>query len=134
MSLCVSIAGGVDADADAIDFAPFYKALQMPEDSESMQLGDSIFSQLGKKYRNDTGFGALKSKLAAAEFLAKKMESQLKEATDRQVSAIADGLLENKKNRKSYDSLMVAPAKSFYETSEQLFSKPVKIDENRKSQ
>jgi len=130
MYIClgVSLASGADTKADVIDFTVFHKALEKSDDSESVQSGDLIFKQLEEKYRNDAGFGALKSKLTAAEFLGRQMESQLKKATERRMSAITDELFEDGKKSEKEDLPGIAPAKSFYETSVELFSKPVKIE------
>jgi len=107
------------------NFAGFYTALESKEDSESITIGEEIFGCLERKYRADTGFGALKSKLAAAEFLAGRMVSQLRKATSKQIFAVAGELFEAKE--KKDNPLAIAPAKSFYETSVKIFSKPVKI-------
>lgn len=124
--LYTSLADSGDTNDEVVNFSNFHKALDKSDDSESIRLGDLVFRRLEEKYRNDVGFSALKSKLIAAEFLAEQMESQLKKAAHRQMSAIADGLFEN--NRHEKDKLRaVALAKSFYETSAELFSKPVRI-------
>ncbi|MFC1676501.1 tol-pal system YbgF family protein [Planctomycetota bacterium] len=83
---------------------------------------------MGKKYRNDAGFNALKSKLMAAEFLARQMESQLKMATNKNMQSIAKEFFNNEKAGIKNRTVSVAPAKSFYETSIKLFSRPIRID------
>jgi hypothetical protein len=123
--ICASVS---DVNENAIDFSPFNKFLEASEDVNALSAGGSIFEQMGRKYRGDAGFNALKSKLTAADFLAKQMESQLKIATGRQIVSVSDKLFDKGKNVKQDKSLMVAPAKSFYDTSAALFSKPLKID------
>ena len=98
------------------NFTDFYHALKAGTDQQAAQTGQKIFEHIERKYRADAGFGALKSKMIAADFLAKQMISQLKKATGRQMFAVAGELFEDKKKNKSRDSLSVAPAKSFYET------------------
>ena len=115
-------------EARVVDFAPFDKFLEASDDVNALSAGDSIFEQMGKKYRSDAGFSALKSKLTAADFLAKQMESQLNNATGRQILSVYDEVFDKGKNAGQDKSLMVAPAKSFYDTSAVLFSRPLKID------
>lgn len=127
-----SIAFG--ADGQEPNFTDFYQTLETGSDEQAAQVGQKIFKQIERTYRADAGFGALKSKMMAADFLANQMVTQLKKATSRQMFAVAGELFENK--GKSKNSLSVAPAKSFYETSQQIFSKPVSIskleDEEKK--
>ena len=115
-------------EAGAVNFAPFDKFLEESDDVNALSAGGSIFEQLGKRYRSDAGFSALKSKLTAADFLAKQMESQLNNATGRQILSAYDEVFDKGKNVRQDKSLMVAPAKSFYDTSAALFSRPLKID------
>ena len=109
------------------NFTDFFQALEQGTDKQAAQVGQTIFKRIERAYRADAGFGALKSKMIAADFLANQMVTQLKKATGRQMFAVAGELFENK--GKSKNSLSVAPAKSFYETSQQIFSKPVNIGE-----
>ena len=114
-------------DVPEPNFTDFYQAIESDSDKQAVQAGQEIFERIEKKYRSDAGFGALKSKLVAAEFLANQMIGQLKKATGRQIFDVAGELFENKE--KSKNSLSVAPAKSFYETSRAIFLKPVNISE-----
>jgi len=116
---------GQTADKIA-DFAAFQKALDASDDSRAISLGDLIFSKLEKKYKGNTGLDALKSKLTAADFLARQMESHLSKATRRLMLTVPDELLNQKK--KGGETFLIAPAKSFYETSIALFSKPLTIE------
>ncbi len=122
----VTIAGQMPVSA--VDFGAFRKALEESDDITAMSLGSSIFSQLEKKYKKDTGFSAMKSKLMAAEFLARQMKFQLQKATGKRMLTVAAGLFDKKEGDSRDLSLLVAPAKSFYETSAKLFSSSVKID------
>ena len=122
----VTIAGQMPVST--VDFAAFRKALEESDDITAMSLGNSIFSQLEKKYKNDTGFSAMKSKLVAAEFLARQMKFQLQKAAGKRMLTVAAGLFDKKEGDSRDLSLLVAPAKSFYETSAELFSNPVRID------
>ena len=106
------------------DFTDFYQSLETSSDEQAAQVGEKIFARIERKYRADAGFGALKSKIIAADFLANQMTGQLKKATGRQMFAVAGQLFENKGIKKNRDSLSVAPAKSFYETSLKIFKKP----------
>ena len=114
-------------DRQEPNFADFYQVLEQGSDEEAARMGQKIFEQIERKYRADAGFGALKSKMMAADFLANQMVTQLKKATSRQMFAVAGELFENK--GKSKNSLSVVPAKTFYETSQQIFTKPVSIGE-----
>ncbi|MHC4396867.1 MAG: tetratricopeptide repeat protein [Planctomycetota bacterium] len=117
------------ADSQEPNFTDFYRVLETGTDEQAAQTAQKIFERIERKYRADAGFGALKSKMMAADFLANQMVTQLKKATGRQMFAVAGELFEDKTKGKNRDSLSVAPAKSFYETSQQIFSKPVSISE-----
>lgn len=117
------------ADSQEPNFTDFYRTLETSTDEQAAQTGQKIFERIERKYRADAGFGALKSKMMAADFLANQMVTQLKKATGRQMFAVAGELFEDKAKNKNRDSLSVAPAKSFYETSQQIFLKPVSISE-----
>lgn len=125
--LTVSVTGDSGIDAEIIDFADFRKAVEALDDVKAISMGDSLFGRLEEKYRGDAGFRAYKSKLNAAEFLAKQMQQQLKKATNAQLFAVADELFHVNSKGAKPPPLSVAPAKRFYETSVGLFSKPVRI-------
>lgn len=120
-----SVAEDIDIDGEAGNFTAFQKALVASDDRLAMSVGNSLFSQLEGKYRGDGGFGALKSKLRAAEFLARQMESQLSKATGERMLAVTDELFGEKSKEVQGDSFSTPPAKRFYETSLGLFSKRV---------
>lgn len=126
---CISIEPVIanQDSSEIVSFDGFYTSLQNGVDAESLKVGQEIFDHLEKQYRLDSGFVALKSKLAAAEFLSKKMAIQLRKASGRQMFAMADELFENKGKKSAGNALAIAPAQSFYETSKKIFSKPVKI-------
>ncbi len=116
-------------DSQEPNFADFHQALEQGTDEMAAQTGQQLFERIERKYRADAGFGALKSKMTAADFLANQMVTQLKKATGRQMFHVAGELFENKPKRKKQGSLSVAPAKSYYETSLEIFTKPVNISE-----
>jgi hypothetical protein len=122
------VAGAGRMDAEIVDFAAFYKALEIGNDSETLSIGDSIFIRLEKKHAGDTGFTAYKSKLKAAEFLSRQMQQQLKATTRKQMLSFADELFSSDDTGVPKRSLSVAPAKQFYETSVKIFSIPVRIE------
>ena len=117
------------ADSQEPNFTDFYQRLEQGTDEQAAQTGQKIFEGIERKYRGDAGFGALKSKMMAADFLANQMVTQLKKATNRQMFTVAGELFGDAAKGKIRDSLSVAPAKSFYETSQQIFLKPVSIGE-----
>jgi hypothetical protein len=110
------------------DLAAFAASLRTQDDAHAMSLGETIFARLETKYRNDKAFGTLKSKLAASEFLANQMISQLKKAMSTDIVSVADRLFDSKKKDGREGVFTPAPAKSFYEMSDKLFSRPVMID------
>jgi hypothetical protein len=114
-------------DGQQPNITDFYQALQQGPDDQAVLVGQKIFEQIERKYRADAGFGALKSKMTAADFLANQMVAQLKKATSRQMSAIAENLFADKTKSKKWNPFSVTPAKSFYETSLEIFSKPASI-------
>lgn len=129
LMLMSTLAFSAEENKDA-NFADFYNAINIQDEKAALHAGLKTFQSIEKKYRSDAGFTALKSKLAAAEFLAGQMTSQLKKATDNQFSSVAEDLFTNpdtKKNAKK-NAIAVAPAKRFYETSMNVFSKPAMID------
>jgi len=130
VSVGFSLAVSEDSQVNAkvTDFAAYRKALKAQNDVKAIPIGDTIFARLEKKYKSDAGFRAYKSKLDAAEFLAKQMQQQLKRATNKRMFIVADELFNNDSKGAKTHSLSVAPAKRFYETSVGLFSKPVRID------
>ena len=116
------------ADMKSTNFTDFYRTLETGADEQAVRLGQKIFNWIEEKYQGDTGFGALKSKMNAADFLANQMINQLNKATGKQIFAVSGELFEDNKiiNR---NALSVAPAKSFYETSQQIFSRPVNVSQ-----
>lgn len=109
-------------------FTGFYQVLEEGSDEQAAQVGQEIFEQIEQKYLSDSGFGALKSKMTAAEFLANQMVAQLKKATGMQMFAVSGELFDDKTRNKNSGSLSILPAKSFYETSKQIFSNRVSIE------
>ncbi|MHC4477678.1 MAG: tetratricopeptide repeat protein [Planctomycetota bacterium] len=134
--VCTGASHGVDgfgtdgnkSNSEGIDFAAFQKALAASDDIKALSIGDSIFGRLNRKYRNDAGFGVLTSKLEAAKFLARQMESQLRKATRKHMLSLADELSDRKKQADKEGLLLVAPPKSFYESFKREFSEPVRIE------
>jgi hypothetical protein len=115
-------------DTEVVNSAAFRKTLDAHEYSKALSIGNTLFAQLEQKHKGDASFMAYKSKLKGAEFLAENMQKQLKRATNAQVLSISDELFTKKGSTESASQTLVAPAKSFYETSIGLFSQPVKID------
>ena len=123
---CGPDSGAGGADADGKSLADFAAALKASDDTKAALTGDTIFGGLAEKYGSDADFRALKSKLAAAEFLAAEMMAQLRKAKDSRMLLLAGDLFDEKKSGKKR-ALSIAPAKSFYETSVKLFSNPVRM-------
>lgn len=122
-SLCFSEPPNISS-ADDIDL--FIKVLdQTPHNSEQIfEFGNRNFTYLSKKYSLSPGFINLKSRLQSASFLASKMQSQLGKSMNKRLLEVIDDQKQKKTN-----SLVVAPAKSFYDSSINLFSKPINIDD-----
>jgi len=110
------------------NFTEFYQALEIGADEQAVKMGQKIFNWIEEKYQGNTGFGALKSKMNAADFLANQMINQLRKATGKQVFAVAGEMFKDDKIINK-NALSVAPAKSFYETSQQIFSRPVNVSQ-----
>lgn len=93
-----------------------------------INLGEKIFYSLAQTYRDDAGFGAFRSKLAAAEVLSRQMVGQLKRATDTQILSTADEVFStNVAARPTGEKPVVAPAASFYRSSLNIFGRPITI-------
>ncbi|MHC4478307.1 MAG: tetratricopeptide repeat protein [Planctomycetota bacterium] len=123
---CFQAFGAGEPITEGIDFSAFQEALDAADDQQATSVGNSIFERLEKRHRGDAGFGAFKSKLVAAEFLARKMGSQLNAATKRQTLSLVDELFdEAEANQRTFQSFV--PAKNLHETSKRLFSKSLKI-------
>jgi hypothetical protein len=123
--LSFSFTNGSFAESESDrSFSLFYQALEDLSDEEALGIGQKIFNNLKQKHRSDVGFSALESKLMTAEFLANQMITQLKKATQKQMLAAAVEVFGSKSNIPLY----VAPAKSFYETSVEIFSRPASIE------
>lgn len=121
-SLCFSQPTNTSS-TDDIDL--FMKALdQTPQNFvQAIELGNRIFFELSKKHSLSPGFVNLKSRLQSASFLADKMQSQLRNSMNKRLLEVTDDQKLEKKN-----SLVVAPAKSFYDSSVSLFFTPINID------
>jgi len=111
-----------------IDFSAFQKAMEDQDSSAALSVGNSILEQVEKKYQGNKGYRAFKSKLDAAEFLSKQMQDQLKKATTMKMSRMAQDIFKTNSSQEEKDS-PIAPAKSYYDTSQKLFSMPVNIDD-----
>lgn len=111
-----------------VNYVVFREAVDANEYVKALSIGDTLFAQLEQRYKGDAGFMAYKSKLKGAEFLAESMQQQLKRATNKRVFSISDELFDKNGSMEGGSQPLVAPAKSFYETSIGLFSRPVKID------
>lgn len=117
------------------NYSDFYRCLERSSDQVCLETGQKLFMDIERKYRTDPGFGALKSKLKAADFLADQMIEQLKKATGKQMFAIAGELFEPGRENTKQRKLSVAPAKNFYEASLDIFKKhsvPVELQQEEK--
>jgi hypothetical protein len=107
------------------DFSNFQKAVEAHNDSNSVSMGDLIFNCLEQKFKDNAGFETYKSKLNAAKFLAQQMQQQLEKVKNTLMLEV-DGKLYDKTNVKIGESLFsLAPAKHFYDSAGEIFSKPV---------
>jgi outer membrane protein assembly factor BamD (BamD/ComL family) len=114
-----------DASAGALSFAAFHEALDASDDKTASILGQAIFERLERKYRNDAGFGALSHKLKAAEFLVEQMVAQLNKAQAQKITLVADELFKKGAYSRQAKLSAITPARSFYEQSAGLFSRPI---------
>lgn len=110
----------------AAGYVLFKQALEADKNKEAVAIGSKLLQELERTYRTNVDFGVYKSKLAAAEFLAKQMASHLKKATSKQMFILAVDLFGKSSRERKPVSLM--PAKQFYDTSVLLFATPIKIE------
>ena len=115
------------AGGESMDFAGFVEAVRASDDARAMSIGASVLAALQQRYANDAGFKALESRLNAAEFLARQMQQQLARAADAHLSALAGQAGGAPNSSVAPESLAVAPARRFHETSIKVFSNPVHI-------
>ena len=131
--LCVLLSGlflsNIAAADDSPDpnFTDFLHALERGSDQQAAQMGRGLFECLDRKYRADAGFSALKSKMAAADFLASQMITQLKTAAGRQMFVEAANVFGNVDHTGDKRPFNIVPAKSIYDSSLEVFSKPISI-------
>ena len=109
-------------DANEPDYSDFNAATRDSDDDRALTIGARLFRQLETNYHNVPSFVAVKSKLSAAEFLAGQMRLQLTKAANRKVAAVAGELFMQETDKIASDVLIVAPAKSFFQTSIKIFS------------
>ncbi len=121
-------AEGVETNTNTGDLNAFQEAIGASDDGKAVQIGKAILRRLDAQFRSNAGFNSYKSKLNAAVFLARQMENQLKKATSRKSSTMMSELLGNEEGNNEPTVTSVAPAKSFYETSVKLFSKPIRME------
>ena len=126
-SIQTAIANTDRFDDNEPDYSDFNAAISVSDDDRALTIGAKLFRQLEKKFHNVPSFLAVKSKLSAAEVLAGQMRDQLKKAANRKVAAVAGELFMQKTDKIASDALIIAPAKSFFDTSIKVFSKPVNV-------
>lgn len=119
-------AGSENVSADA-KYEDFRKAVEAGNDTVAESIAGGIFEAITLKYKSDRGFATLESRLKVAEFLSQQMKSQLNKAKLKKIASVANELFGDAGKHVKDISLMIAPAKSFYETSEGVFSQPVVI-------
>ncbi len=126
--LMISISANIGLFASQTDTETFYQALKNQDDPKALSTGNTIFAQLEHKYGSDACFLAFKSKLSAAEFLAKQMAQQLRAATNKQMLSTTGELFSGNNTAAKKSQLSVAPAKNFYESSIKTFSAPIQTE------
>jgi hypothetical protein len=122
-----AIANSDRFDANELDYSHFNAALRDLDDDRALTIGTILFRHVHNKYHNLPSFAAVKSKLSAAEFLASQMQNQLTKAANRKVAAVAGELFMQKNSKIASNALIVAPAKYFFDTSIELFSRTINI-------
>jgi len=132
LACTVAVPAGIadERNQSVAEYKMFQQAVEKGQDAEADALGKTIFDRLCQQYNNDKGFKALQSKLSAAEFLANQMTSQLVKATSEAISVIGSdmfGNMDTPNEDSSAKSVIVAPAKEFYESSVRIFSMPIRI-------
>jgi hypothetical protein len=120
-------AAGIQSESEPLDYHAFQQALDSRDDTLVASVGESLFNELRRKYNADPNFLAFVSKLTAAEFLANQMQSQLATATESRIRAVAEMSEEEPKTNKR-SSLLVAPARQFYDSAKETFSKIIRTE------
>jgi len=115
------------AESNSLTFEEFRKAINSDNDEKAARIGNSIFEKLKQKYRNDSGFRTLDSKLRAARFLAERMKDELQNKAFEKMKAVTDEPPESGNDDNEQEILSVLPAKKFYQTSTSIFSRKVSI-------
>lgn len=126
-SIQTAIANSDRFDTNEPDYSDFNAAIRDSDDNRALTIGAKLFRQLEKKYHNVPSFAAVKSKLSAAEFLARQMQNQLTKAANTKVAAVAGELFMKKTDKTASNALLVAPAKSFFDTSIKVFSRHINV-------
>jgi outer membrane protein assembly factor BamD (BamD/ComL family) len=107
-----------------VDFTAFQKALEASDDSEALSIGNPVFALLDQKYKTDGDFSTLVSKLTTAEFLAKRMVSQLEGSASRHRLSV-EGELSDEKQGANEEWLPSIP--SAKKSSKELFQEPIRV-------
>lgn len=117
-----------ETDTDVLDLQAFKAALDVGDHSRAHAIGHALFETLEEKYKNDGGFAAYESKLAAARSLTEEVASQLVRATKAQMLMLMEDLAGRARKSNRSNSVSVWPAKDLYDKYSDVFSKPIKID------
>lgn len=125
LAVGVQQGGASESRGDGHDFAGFKEAMDSSDDAKALAQGEEIFVRLQQKYKADASFRAYEARLKAAQFLADRMQQELKKAAGTQLSAVVGEVFGKPSEKVAPRPLSVAPAKRFYETSVKLFSRPV---------
>jgi len=125
---CSGEVNSASSGTQDLDFAAFRQALRDSHEAKAASTGSSILARLEQKYRSDPSFRTYKSKLDTSEFLATQLISYLHKAAIKAGEA-ANYVFAEQTTDNSRALQSIAPAKSFYETSVQLFSTPIALAE-----
>jgi TolA-binding protein len=122
MALVLLEAGGPiwAGEADVSEYTAFEMSLKEGVQSQVLSLGKTIFEKLEKKYPANGELRLLRSRMAAAEYVAGQMEAELNKAKERELKSVAGELFADRGGNEEQNAPIV-PARDFYEASMQLF-------------
>lgn len=106
-------------------YASYEQALTAGDEDTALTIGNEIFQELAQNHRASVDFNTYRSKLMAAQYLARQMVDYLKAATEQQIRTMAGRLFSE--FEQTTEPIMLPPAKQFYETSRQMFERPIHI-------
>jgi tetratricopeptide (TPR) repeat protein len=116
------------AFAQASNCANLEQMLEEPDSSRALTSGYALFQKLEKKYPANAELRLLKSRIAAAEYIATQIQSELQQRKGRVLKKMAGQLFGEETDKPNEKLTPLTSAKDFYNASAAIFETPVPKD------